>query len=176
LTAGLVTSLAPITKASSTFMWPGMRPATGWIAQRTLAPFLQDIGHLAQRVLRLRDMPSPGTTITEVAFFMMKAASSATARPQQSIAGPGPSRCQPAQDHIEDRAVHAPAHDVAEDRALRATNGPRANLFEKIAVRTEPDEPQQVGRGLGVDQQEVGPEMAVPIAQLISGQGMVAVP
>ncbi len=57
LAAGLVTSLAPITSetsvrwnsglassislswsygtsasASSTFMWPGMRPATGWIA------------------------------------------------------------------------------------------------------------------------------------------------
>ena len=24
--------------ASSTFMWPGMRPATGWIANRTSTP------------------------------------------------------------------------------------------------------------------------------------------
>ena len=25
--------------ASSTFMWPGMRPATGWIAYFTVTPF-----------------------------------------------------------------------------------------------------------------------------------------
>ena len=61
--AGLTMSLAPITiatsvvgkswlissisrtmsygtlaSASSTFMWPGSRPATGWIAKRTLTP------------------------------------------------------------------------------------------------------------------------------------------
>ena len=40
----------------------------------------------------------------------------------------------------------------------------------------EPDEPKHVRRGLGIDQQEVGPEMAIPIARPISRQGMVAVP
>ncbi len=64
LAAGLTTSLAPSTSttsawpnsllmssisktwsygtsasASSTFMWPGMRPATGWIAYFTVTPF-----------------------------------------------------------------------------------------------------------------------------------------
>ena len=36
-------------------MWPGMRPATGWMAYFDLDAFLlQRVGHLAQRVLRLR--------------------------------------------------------------------------------------------------------------------------
>ena len=36
-------------------MWPGMRPATGWMPKRTLTPLLaQDLGDLAHGVLRLR--------------------------------------------------------------------------------------------------------------------------
>ncbi len=31
-------SYGTLASASSTFMWPGRRPATGWIAKRTLAP------------------------------------------------------------------------------------------------------------------------------------------
>ena len=31
-------SYGTLASASSTFMWPGMRPATGWIAKRTLTP------------------------------------------------------------------------------------------------------------------------------------------
>jgi hypothetical protein len=42
--------------ASSTFMWPGMRPATGWIANFTLTPrFDQLLRQLPDLVLRLRD-------------------------------------------------------------------------------------------------------------------------
>ena len=79
--AGFVTSFAPTTSAtsvrgnsgfassmsrscgygtfasaSSTFMWPGMRPATGWIAYFTSTPrALEQVGQLADRVLGLRD-------------------------------------------------------------------------------------------------------------------------
>jgi hypothetical protein len=36
-------------------MWPGMRPATGWMAYLILDAFLLEmVGHLAERVLRLR--------------------------------------------------------------------------------------------------------------------------
>ncbi len=38
------------------------------------------------------------------------------------------------------------------------------DLLEKIAVRTEPDEAKDIRRGLGIDQQEIGPEMAISIA------------
>ena len=34
-------------------MCSGMRPATGWMANFTSTPF-EKVGHLAQRVLRLR--------------------------------------------------------------------------------------------------------------------------
>ena len=41
---------------SSTFMCPGMRPATGWMPKRTLTPFSRSmLGDLEHRVLRLRD-------------------------------------------------------------------------------------------------------------------------
>ena len=37
-------------------MWPGMRPATGWIAYLTSTPFFSSsVGELAHGVLRLRD-------------------------------------------------------------------------------------------------------------------------
>ena len=37
-------------------MWPGMRPATGWIAYFTSTPLLlEQVGELAHGVLRLRD-------------------------------------------------------------------------------------------------------------------------
>ena len=37
-------------------MWPGMRPATGWMAYFTSPPrFSMQLGQLAHRVLRLRD-------------------------------------------------------------------------------------------------------------------------
>ena len=42
--------------ASSTFMWPGMRPATGWIAYLTVTPLCGElVGQLLDRVLRARD-------------------------------------------------------------------------------------------------------------------------
>ena len=79
--AGFVTSLAPTTRAtsqrsnsglissislswgygtlasaSSTFMWPGIRPATGWIAYFTSTPArLEELGELADLVLGLGD-------------------------------------------------------------------------------------------------------------------------
>ncbi len=41
--------------ASSTFMWPGRRPATGWMAKRTFLPLRAQLaGQLATRLLRLR--------------------------------------------------------------------------------------------------------------------------
>ena len=37
-------------------MWPGMRPATGWIANCTSTPrAMQEVHQLADRALRLRD-------------------------------------------------------------------------------------------------------------------------
>ena len=44
------------------------------------------------------------------------------------------------------------------------------------AIIHEPYEPQDVRGGLGIDQQEVGPEMAIPKARPIARQGMIAVP
>ena len=42
--------------ASSTFMWPGMRPATGWIAYLTVTPFSRQFQRqLLDRVLGARD-------------------------------------------------------------------------------------------------------------------------
>ena len=42
--------------ASSTFMWPGMRPATGWIAYLTVTPFSVSLARqLLDRVLGARD-------------------------------------------------------------------------------------------------------------------------
>ena len=38
------------------------------------------------------------------------------------------------------------------------------DLLEQIAVRTEPDEAKDIRRGLGIDQKEIGPEMAISIA------------
>ena len=36
-------SYGTFASASSTFMWPGRRPATGWIAKRTFAPLSRSI-------------------------------------------------------------------------------------------------------------------------------------
>ena len=60
-------------------MWPGMRPATGWMAYFTSTPSaLRLVGHLAQLRAGLRHRHAvAGTMMTRLeAFFMMKAASS----------------------------------------------------------------------------------------------------
>jgi hypothetical protein len=49
-------------------------------------------------------------------------------------------------------------------------------LIEQISVGPEPDEPKHCSRRFGINQQQVGPEMAVPIPRPIPSQGMVAVP
>jgi hypothetical protein len=50
-----------------------------------------------------------------------------------------------------------------------------SRLLEQFAMRPEPDKPEQVGGRLGIDQEEIGPEMAIPIARSISGQLMIAI-
>ena len=36
-------SYGTLASASSTFMWPGMRPATGWMPKRTLMPLSRSV-------------------------------------------------------------------------------------------------------------------------------------
>src|SRR5919198_1256193 len=124
--SGLTTSFAPITSATSvrpnswfassisfsssygtfasarsTFMWPGMRPATGWIAYFTVAP----------------------------SFFRMSAISRSACCACATA--------MPAEDHVEDRAVHPLAHDVAKDRARGADE--RAGDDERRVAEREAD-------------------------------------
>ena len=72
---------------------------------------------------------------------------------------------------IATEPVTEPLSSAAPRRSSSASR-----LLEQIAVGPEPDQAQHDRRGLGIDQQQVGPEMAIPIARPIPGQGMVAVP
>ena len=99
LAAGLVISLAPITKAtsqvlkselissnsktssyetlasaSSTFIWPGILPATGWIANETFTPFFFNKSAISLTICWACDtaIPYPGTIITCSEFFIIK--------------------------------------------------------------------------------------------------------
>ena len=106
LAAGLVTSFAPMitttsvwansglissismrrsygmsASASSTFMWPGIRPATGWMANLTSTPDFVSESYNSRTLCWAwaTAMPYPGTTTTEEAASRMEAASSAEA-------------------------------------------------------------------------------------------------
>ena len=64
--------------------------------------------------------------ITERAFFMMNAASSALPGLDGLVASVGqrrPRLAEAAEDHADERAVHRPAHDVGQDRARGADQG-----------------------------------------------------
>ena len=86
-------SYGTLASARSTFIWPGKRPATGWMAKRTVLP-------LARRRLVNSDtdccacataMPYPGIITTESASFSAAAtpsASMAICSPSIAIAGP----------------------------------------------------------------------------------------
>src|SRR5437899_1414068 len=67
--------------ASSTFIWPGMRPATGWIAKRTSTPFLVSTSYSSRTLCCAcaTAMPYPGTTTTLFAAERIAAASSGVA-------------------------------------------------------------------------------------------------
>src|SRR6056300_1380502 len=101
---GFVTSFAPITNATSalaksllissnsntssygtfasankTFICPGIRPATGCIAYETLISFFFKVSTISLKACCAcaTAIPYPGTIITDEAFFIKKAASSA---------------------------------------------------------------------------------------------------
>ena len=90
----------------------------------------QDIGHLAQRMLRLRHRHAIARHDDHRAGILQdEGGILGAARLDQPVGGPGRRRrgaafgAETAQDHIEDRAVHALAHDVAQDRARAADQG-----------------------------------------------------
>src|SRR6266478_6780004 len=62
-------------------MWPGMRPATGWMANFTSTPFLVRASYISRTLCCAwaTAMPYPGTTTTLLAAERMLAASSAVA-------------------------------------------------------------------------------------------------
>ena len=112
-------------------MWPGRRPATGWMAKRTSAPRVaQELGDLVERVLRLGDRHAvaghddhalgvaAGSRAVSAAVTLFDLALRVAARAlggRRALVG-----AEAAEDHAQERAVHRPAHDVAEDRAARA--------------------------------------------------------
>jgi hypothetical protein len=60
-------------------MWPGMRPATGWIAKLDLDAALQLLGQFPDLVLGLRDRhPVAGMMTTRSAEAIMMPASAAS--------------------------------------------------------------------------------------------------
>ena len=147
--AGFVTSFAPTTSATSvraksglissmsyelrrrarsasasrTFMCPGMRPATGWIAYFTSTPaLLEQRGQLAHRVLRLRDrQPIAGHDHHRFARSASITAASSGCRsrahrPVHADARPRACprrRAERAEQDVRERAVHRPAHEHA---------------------------------------------------------------
>src|SRR4029453_12653113 len=84
--------------ASSTFMCPGMRPATGWMAYLTVTPLCVRFS---------------ATSLTACAG----AAPLDAALPLLALPRPPRLAAEAAEDDVEERAVHRLAHDVREDGA-----------------------------------------------------------
>ena len=111
-------------------MWPGMRPATGWMPKRTFdAVLAQRLGDLVDRVLRLRDRHAVARHDDHVLRLRQQLGGLGRGD-RRHLAGGLPRRpasparrCsvpKPPAITREEVAVHRAAHDVREDRAARA--------------------------------------------------------
>ena len=129
--------------ASSTFMWPGRRPATGWIAKRTFgAPLPEQLRDLVERILRLRDGHAVAGDDDDL-LRVEQELGGLGGRDALHLAGrlrsAGRRRAflgaEAAEDDAQERAVHRRAHDVAQDGAARSDQ--RAGDDEQVVGEHE---------------------------------------
>ena len=111
-------------------MWPGIRPATGWIANVTSIPFASSTSASSCTACCAcaTAMPYPGTITTFCAYESRIATSSGGERPDRAVdraRSPGArlNLAERAEEHVPDRAVHRPAHHHREQRSRRADEG-----------------------------------------------------
>ena len=110
-------------------MWPGMRPATGWMANLTSTPRLVRMSiEFADLVLGLGDGHAvAGNDDHRLAAARMAAASSGlalrTGRCFVRAGCGGLDLAEGAEQHVGERAVHRLAHDDREDEAGGAVEG-----------------------------------------------------
>ena len=123
-------------------MWPGMRPATGWIANWTSTPLRdQEVHQLADRALRLRHRhPVPGDDDHALAVGHEDRRVLGVDLPQLLLAllagGNRPAAGPEAgEEDVEQRAVHRLAHELGEDRAGGADQG--AGDQQRVVVEHE---------------------------------------
>src|SRR5215471_15193881 len=141
-------SYGTFASASSTFMWPGMRPATGWMAYFTSTPSFLSRSAISRSACCAcaTAMPYPGTMITFPAFLSMKAASSA--EPCFTRRRAGDFAAETAEDHRDEAAIHSLAHDVGQDRARGADQ--RASDDERGIAQREADARRRPA-GIGIE-------------------------
>ena len=111
-------------------MWPGIRPATGWMAYDTSTPrVLQQIGEGMHVVLCLGDRhPVPGheDDLVRIAehhgdVVHGRGADLAVGIPADACARSGGSElAERTEEHVRDRPVHRPAHHDREEGSRRA--------------------------------------------------------
>ena len=105
-------------------MCPGMRPATGWMAYFIVTPaFFKEVGHFAEGMLRLRHRHAVarhdddrGRVLHDIGG-VVGGAGLDRALLLGSRNGCAALGAETAEDDVDDRAVHALAHDVGQDRA-----------------------------------------------------------
>ena len=121
-------------------MWPGMRPATGWIANLTSTPrFEQGVAQLSDLVLRLRgghpvagdDHDGAGGIEQEGGLLRIHAAD----RPllDGTLRRRGP---ETAEQHVDEGSVHRLAHDDRQEQAARSVEG--SGDDQQLLCRTKP--------------------------------------
>ena len=113
-------------------MWPGMRPATGWMAYETSTPrCLEQLGQLADRVLRLghgeavagHDDDLLGVGQLDRRVVEADLAHGAACAASAGRAGSGVAATEAADHDVRDRPVHGVGHELGQDRARGTHQG-----------------------------------------------------
>ena len=135
-------------------MCPGMRPATGWMANFTSTPCLVRTSNSSRTLCWAwaTAMPVPGDDdhrgrVRAAARPPLRARCERTVRPS-SPAVPSVWSCpNAAEQHVAERAVHRPAHDERQEEARRAVQS--AGDDQDVVAEHEPHgRPGQPGVGV----------------------------
>ena len=104
-------------------MWPGMRPATGWMANLTWTPAsLQELGELPDLVLGLGDghaVAGRDDHLVGVGIMDGGVVADRSAVMLPSMAAPPPASPERLEDDVDERAVHGLGHELGQQGARR---------------------------------------------------------